>query len=166
MVWPLLPTDGGALRHAYADLSAESRRQRFLVPLPDLDPAMLRRLVDDVDGERHVALVLVALPEGGEEQPVGIGRLVRYRDDERTAEIAVTVADDWHGRGIGTTLASLLVATRPPQVERLVTEVAADNRPSLAMLRRLGSTTTRFVHPGVLEVQIDLEPVGQLATVG
>lgn len=158
MVWPLLPTDAAALRQGFTELSPESRRARFLVPLNDLDPAMLRRLVADVDQEAHVALVLVALPFDGDEEPVGVGRLVQYGDDPTTAELAVTVADDWQGKGVGSVLAAALVAVRPAQVTTLVTEVAVGNNASLAMLRRLGPTRTRLVHPGVFEVAVDLVP--------
>ena len=39
---------------------------------------------------------------------MGIARYVRDRDDPQTAEIAVTVVDDWQGRGLGTELLTQL----------------------------------------------------------
>lgn len=60
--WPLLPTDRDLLAAAYVDLSPTSRRRRFLAAVDKLTPAMLDRLVDDVDGVDHIALVLLPNP--------------------------------------------------------------------------------------------------------
>jgi GNAT superfamily N-acetyltransferase len=59
------------------------------------------------------ALLLIVLPPGGEEGPVGVAHLLQYPDDPATADIAVTVADDWQGRGVGTVLGSALMERRP-----------------------------------------------------
>ncbi len=159
--WPLLPTDRELLAAAYADLSPESRRRRFLAAVDRLTPAMLDRLVDDVDGINHIALVLFA--EDGQEgrfDPVGVGRIVRYDEDPDTADIAVTVKDEWHNRGVATALLAELVRQRPVGVTHLLTEVLADNPASLAMLKRLGPTRTEREGSGVLEVQVDLGGAG------
>src|ERR1700732_2611246 len=77
MIWPLLPTDGRALREMFRRLSPESRQRRFLSSLSDLDDAMIQRLVGEVDGVHQIALVLLVLPPGGEEWPVAVARLVQ-----------------------------------------------------------------------------------------
>ena len=156
IIWPLLPTDGLGLRAAYDVLSPRSRRQRFLGPVDRLDDRMLERLVGGVDGEHHIALVLVALPFDGPERPVGVARLVQYPDEPASAEIAFTVADDWHGRGVASALAAALLEVRPPRVQRLRAEVAADNRASIAVLAKLGDARVSVVHPGVIDVTIEL----------
>jgi RimJ/RimL family protein N-acetyltransferase len=157
MIWPLLPTDGQSLRQAFAEMSPRSRRLRFLSPLDDLDSAMLRRLVDDVDQDHHVAFVMVVFPaDGRPEHPVGIARLVAYDDDPTVAELAVTVVDEWQGVGAGTLLADVLMQHRPARVRRLLTEVATDNPASIAMLRRLGALRLRLAYPGVYEATVVL----------
>ena len=156
MIWPLLPTDGEALREMFRRLSPESRQSRFLSALPELDDAMIRRLVGDVDGTHHVALLLVVLPPDGLEGPVGIARLIQYPADPASADIAVTVADDWQGRGVGTALASELMRRRPPAVTRLVTEVGADNRASLALLAGAGRLSSSVPSRGVVDVTVEL----------
>jgi RimJ/RimL family protein N-acetyltransferase len=159
LIWPLLDTDRDLLRRGFADLSPESRRQRFLTSLPELSDAMLRLLVDDVDGVDHVALLLTVLPEGAPARPVGVARLVRYPGEPSVADVAVTVTDAWQGRGVGSALMSALLARRPADVTALRTTVAAHNRASLAMLSRNGRMTTHRDGPGVLTVQIsDLAP--------
>ena len=70
---------------------------------------------------------------GGE--PIGIARLVREDD---TAEVAFAVADAWQSRGVGTLLVERLAAdARAAGIRRFVADVAPDNLPSHALLRRL-----------------------------
>jgi GNAT superfamily N-acetyltransferase len=159
LIWPLLDTDRDLMRQGFAELSAESRQQRFLTSLPELSDAMLRLLVDDVDGVDHVAVLLTVLPEGGPARPVGVARLVRCPGEPAVADVAVTVIDAWHGHGVGSALLTDLLARRPADVTTLRTTVAADNRASLAMLSRHGRMTTHRDGPGVLTVQVsDLAP--------
>lgn len=158
MIWTLSPNDGQGLQENFKGLSRESRYNRFLSTVANLSDGMLRRLVDDVDGLDHHALVMVVFPEEGPEIAVGIGRIVRYRDDPSAADIAVTVKDDWQGRGIATELLNALVEERPEGVERLVTFVAIHNTASFAMLRRLGPMRTQLAGADTVEVRIDLAP--------
>jgi L-amino acid N-acyltransferase YncA len=66
-----------------------------------------------------------------------VGRLRRFPSDPSVADLAVTVADDWHGRGAGTVLAQELLA-RAGSVREIQTVVGQDNPASLRMLARLG----------------------------
>jgi GNAT superfamily N-acetyltransferase len=156
LVWPLLPTDGPALAQAFEELSDESRRARFLTWLPELSDSMLDLLVTRVDGVDHVALVLTALPAGGDARQVGVARLVRLPDDPAAADVAVTVSDDWHGRGVGRVLLDDLLARRPAGVEVLRTVVAAENDASLRLLAGAGTLTSRPAGSGVLDVEVRL----------
>jgi RimJ/RimL family protein N-acetyltransferase len=156
LIWPLLPTDGKALRNGFRGLSRDSRRLRFLTALDELDDSMIRRLVDDVDGVHHIALTLTVLPMGDMERQVGVARLVQDPSDPATADIAVTVADDWQGRGVGTALASALLDRRPTSVKRLRTLVDVGNRASLALLAGAGLISSRPAHLGVLDITVEL----------
>lgn len=160
-VLPLLPGDRDQLVEAFEQLSPESRRQRFLSPVSHLSEAMLQHLVDEVDGVDHVALVLAAETEDGVFEPVGIGRMVRYGDVPQAADLAVTVRDEWQGRGVATALLPVLVRQRPDGVTHVLTEVAADNPASLAMLRRLGPTRVHDTGLGVHDVEVDLTGRGE-----
>lgn len=156
LIWPLLPGDRKALQDGYESLSMESRNHRFLSGSPHLTEAMLDHLVDDVDGIDHVALALVAMDEQHVGVPVGVARMIRYRDRPTEADLAVTVLDDWQGRGVATALLAELVRERPAGVVRIVTTVAADNTASLSMLRRLGETTTKPAGIDRLDVVVEL----------
>ena len=156
MIWPLLPTDGVALREMFRRLSPQSRQRRFLSALRDLDDAMIQRLVGEVDGVHHVALVLVVLPPEGEEWPAGVARLVQDPADPASAEIAFTVADEWQGHGVGTALVSALIQRRPAAVTRLHADVETENLASLALLTRAGQMSSGVARRGIMDVTIDL----------
>lgn len=159
LIWPLLATDRDLLRAGYAELSSASRRNRFLTEPPELSDALLRLLVDDVDGSDHVAVVLTVLPADGGARPVGVAHLVRDPRQPTTADVAVTVLDAWQGRGAGAALLAALLARRPADITSLRTTVAAENRTSLAMLARSGRMTIRREGAGVLTVEVaDLPP--------
>jgi RimJ/RimL family protein N-acetyltransferase len=156
LIWPLLPSDARTLREGFRRLSPESQRSRFLSPLSDLDEAMLGLLVDGVDGVHHVAVVLVVLPPGGLEQPVGVARLIQDPSDPATADIAVTVADQYQGRGVGAALVRALMERRPAGLRRIRTVVDADNRASLALLAAAGPVSTSRTRRGVVDVTVEL----------
>jgi ribosomal protein S18 acetylase RimI-like enzyme len=117
----------------FAGLSAESRRRRFLRPMPRLPEAVLRRLVD-VDGRRHVAVVATTL----DGECVGIARFIALPDEPAAAEVAVTVTDRYQGRGIGRLLVDALrSAAVRAGLTTLVYLVDPTNRPALRLLRSL-----------------------------
>ncbi len=156
LIWPLLPSDARTLREGFRRLSPESQRSRFLSPLSDLDEAMLQLLVDGVDGVHHVAVVLVVLPPGGLEQPVGVARLIQDPSDPATADIAVTVADQYQGRGVGAALVRALMERRPAGLRQIRTVVDADNRASLALLAAAGPVSSSMTRRGVVDVTVEL----------
>ena len=164
VIVPLLPANRDALRQEYEHLSLETRFDRFLAAVPHLTDTMLDHLVDDVDNLDHVALVLLVLAEDGTEVPAGLARIIRYPDDPAAADLAVTVVDEWQGRGVATALLQVLMRERPRGVERIVTEVSATNEPSLAMLRRIGTVQVSRAEAGALHVVVDRLAVGEHPT--
>lgn len=156
IAWSILPGDRDELAARYEQLSPEARYHRFLAVVPHLTDDMLDHLVDDVDGVDHVALALFVLDKDNSGEPVAVGRVIRYDDDPAAADVAVTVADEWQGRGVATALLTELVRQRPAGVRRLATTIAGDNDASLAMLRRLGSTTVTNAGTNRLDVVVML----------
>jgi RimJ/RimL family protein N-acetyltransferase len=158
MIWPLLATDRATLVDGFARLSEGSRARRFLGPIPALSESMLNRLVEQVDGTNHIALVLTAYPRGDVEDVAGVGRIIRYPERPSEADVAVTVQDAWQGRGVGTALLRELVTLRPPGVVRIVTEVTNDNTASLNMLARIGPPRLAPTDDGTYVVSVTLPP--------
>lgn len=156
LVVPLLPANREALRQEYERLSPHTRFSRFLAAVPELTGTMLDLLVDDVDGDDHVALVLLTVTDDGTELPLGLARIIRYPDDPTAADLAVTVVDAWQGRGVATALLEVLMRHRPKGVERIVTVIDPSNAASLAMLRRLGEVEVSEPEAGEQHVVVTL----------
>ena len=156
-------TDKAALVAEFEALTSESRRHRFLASVKHLSEPMLERLVDDVDGIDHIALVLCVETSPDVYDPVALARIVRYVDVPDAADLAVTVKDDWQGRGVATALLEVLMRRRPVGVDRIVTEVLNDNVASVSMLQRLGHTTVEDLGSGVSEVVVELESLKSVA---
>ena len=156
LIWPLLPEDREALREGFEQLSVDARYHRFLASVPHLNDTLLDHLVNDVDGVDHVALALVSIDDHHLGVPVGVARMIRYGQQPTAADVAVTVLDEWQGRGVATALLDELMRQRPVGVTELITTITADNKPSLAMLRRLGKTTVTPAGINRLDVTVDL----------
>ena len=130
LVRPLRHGDVGTVMGVFERLGEQSRRARFNGPKPCLSDVELQQLAT-VDGAHHA---LVAYIED-DPQPVAIARLVR---DGRSAEIAVAVADDYQGCGIGSALTGeLFTDARAAGITEITALVASDNPAAVALLRRI-----------------------------
>ena len=140
------------LADGFARLSARSRQLRFLTPKKELSPAELRYFTD-VDHHDHEALGALNDADG---RGVGIARYVRDADDSQAAEIAITIIDDWQGRGLGTELvAQLSERARSAGIRRFTALVAADNPAMAGLLRNARADLVRR-EPGALQYEITL----------
>jgi GNAT superfamily N-acetyltransferase len=149
---PIHPHDAEALRTGFERLSDESRYRRFLCPVRELSGSMLRYLTE-VDHHDHEALTAVTA-DGG---LVGVARWVRSRSDPQVAEVAVTVADDWQGRGLGTALLGLLAdRARVDGITRFTALVLATNRDMLDLFEDLGPIRIVERGSGTTELEISL----------
>lgn len=154
---PIEPGDKDALVAGFEQLSDESRYRRFLSATPRLSESQLRYLTE-VDHDRHEAIIAFAEETG---EPVGVARYVRYPDDPTDAEPAVTVVDDWQGRGLGTLLlAEISNRARAAGVERFTALVLATNDPIIALLGQLGTDPVEKIEDGVMTVQAELTGEG------
>jgi GNAT superfamily N-acetyltransferase len=101
-VRPILPEDRDRLREGFRRLSPASRYQRFLHAVTDLSPDLVRQLTE-IDYHDHMAWVALDPTIPG--QPgLGVARYIRVAGHPEIAEVAVTVLDEYHGRGLGTLL--------------------------------------------------------------
>jgi RimJ/RimL family protein N-acetyltransferase len=146
-----------AIEQAYSELSPASQYDRFLTGVSHLNDQMLHHLVDEVDGVNHVAILLAVEPDVGPESVIGVARMIRYRHDPASADVAVSVREEWHGRGAANALLRALMRQRPEGVTRIVTTVAADNAASFAMLRHLGALHATPAQGNVVDVVVDLD---------
>ncbi|MFD9704044.1 GNAT family N-acetyltransferase [Lentzea sp. NPDC059081] len=131
---------GEAVDAVFAGLSARSRYLRFHSPTPRLTSSA-RRVLTDVDGERHAA---VCARVGGD--PVGIARVIKTAGCG--AEIAVAVVDRWQRRGVGRRMLEELTSVAARMgVAELHGDVLHDNHAMLALVKKVlpGVRLTREV---------------------
>ena len=149
---PVRSADAPLLADGFARLSAASRRMRFLGVKKELSTADLRYFTD-VDHHNHEALA--ALDQAGG-RGVGIARYIRDAGDPQAAEIAVTIVDDWQGRGLGTELLARLSDRACFEGIRRFTALADAGNVAVAAL--LGNAGARLVRrgPGTVEYEITL----------
>lgn len=139
-VRPIDSRDADAFSAWFGRLSDESRRKRFLGPKPRLSVRELTYLTD-VDHVSHTALVAVD-PSGG---LIGEARYATSKPGDQIAEFAVTVADEWQGRGVGTRLANRLIdAARANGITGLTAITLWENGAAIALLHRLGFLRTGY----------------------
>jgi acetyltransferase len=98
-----------------------------------LDDEFLHRLAT-VDPTKQAAVVALIGDEGNE-QIVGVGRYYA-NDDQRSAEIVLTVRDDYHNLGIGRELISYLtLAAKKQGLSGFTARVLVDNHAMLHLFR-------------------------------
>jgi RimJ/RimL family protein N-acetyltransferase len=152
LIRPVRRTDSPLLAEGFARLSERSRWTRFLGRKNMLTEADLSYFTD-IDHHDHEALGALDHVRGG---GVGIARYVRDREDRHAAEIAVTIVDDWQGRGLATELLAQL-SDRACQegIRRFTAVVAADNAAANGLLRNSGAS---LIHRGrgIVEYELDL----------
>ena len=152
--------DAPLLADGFARLSTQSRWMRFLGTKTSLSAAELRYLTD-VDHHDHEAIGALSAADG---RGVGIARYVRDANDPRSAEIAVTIVDDWQGRGLGTELlAQLSDRARQAGIDRFTALVSTQNAAMAGLLRKLGACLVSR-GPGTVEYEVALSiPTGDPA---
>ena len=154
------PADAPLLADGFARLSGKSRQMRFLSRKDRLSAAELRYFTD-LDHRDHEALGALDQADG---RGVGVARYVRDAKDPRAAEVAVTIVDDWQGRGLGTELLTRLSdRARSEGICRFTALVAEDNRAMAGLLRTMSASLTGRSH-GTAEYEIPLMPRGKSTT--
>lgn len=145
---PIKPTDDLNLLDLYHRLSPASLYHRFFtIPKPDPDYA---RYLADADSLTHFALV-------GEikRQLVAVARFHRQSETDERAEAAITVADDWQGKGIGALLLKKLAEVATSMgVTTFEGQVAMDNDAMIQLISRSGFRFTRERKAGYFTITI------------
>jgi acetyl coenzyme A synthetase (ADP forming)-like protein len=133
-------------------LSDESRRLRFGSPTVNVGEVAGRVVSGNDDG--HLALLAL---HGGEAGTV-VGGAQYFRLDPTRAEVSLSVADDYQGRGLGTLLlARLAAAARNAGIDRFVAYVAPANHRMIDVFRDCGFEPTIRARPGSVEVEFPTE---------
>jgi acetyltransferase len=142
-----------------ARLSPETlylRRQYWAAAPTEHD---IQRLLDLDYHDRLAVAALVGT--GADQRIVGVSRYAR-EPGENDAECAIVVADEWHGRGLGTELMRTLIqAAQARNVTRLLGGALAANHRLLGWARRFGfEARTEPNSGGMVTVVLDLATLG------
>ena len=131
---PIRPDDATILRRFLEAVSPGDIRARFHGTMRDFSGPLLVRLTQ-IDYDRELALIGFF---ANDPLPLGVVRL--HADPDRiSAEFAILVRSDLHGRGLGKVLMRRIVAVaRARGLARLVGSVLRDNARMLHLVRELG----------------------------
>jgi GNAT superfamily N-acetyltransferase len=150
-------SDRDLLLRGFERLSPESRYRRFLAPMPELTEGMVRYLAE-IDHHDHEALIALDEETG---EGIGVARYVRDQDRPEVAEVAVTVIDDWQGRGLGTLLLEVISArAREEGVTTFTALMLATNEEMMDLLKRLDPVRIVDRETGRVEIEAPIPAIG------
>jgi GNAT superfamily N-acetyltransferase len=145
----LQPGDSELIRVFFRRLSSETVYRRFLSPVTALNDALLKRLVDIDHCDREA---LIALDDQG---IVGVARYGTGPGESH--DVAVVVADDWQGRGLGTLLIRRLAhIARLRGIATFHATMLGDNIRAQSLVRALSTRTSMRFEGGYMEAEIPL----------
>lgn len=156
---PMRPEDLEIETEFVQSWSAQTRYNRLFSAGSYTSPERLK-MITRVDFSRDMALIASIMLEDREVQ-IGVARYVR-RDDGKTCEFALSVADAWQHRGIGRALLlNLMDAAAAAGIEVIVGEVLSSNAPMLHFMRSLGFEVEASADgPEIRHVRKRLAPAG------
>ena len=133
----ICPDDKELIKQGFSELSERSKYLRFFAVRSKLKIDQLI-FFSEVDGKNHVAWGIVN-ESGPQHQPVGIGRLVRVKNDPEIAEIAIAIVDAYQRKGMGKLLFCILnIIASQIGIRKLRYHVLADNQFVMNSLKRFG----------------------------
>lgn len=151
---PIRPEDGASIKNMVHNMSAESRFFRFMHAINDLSPQMVAQFTK-LDYDRQMAFVAVS--DSGKGDVVGVSRYT-MSTDRRTGEFAISVADDWQGLGLASSLMKLVIEHASEQgLEQLIGDVLMTNAPMRGLMNSLGFKGKTDAHDReVMQFTLDL----------
>lgn len=136
IIRPIRPADWDLEKQFVRELSDYSRYYRFMQPIRELTPAMLEHFTHP-DYDHEMALITTIVHKG-KEQEIGVARYVKYPDGDK-CEFAIAIADEWHGKGVGTILMQELInIARQNGLKTMEGFVLTTNQAMLKLTKFLG----------------------------
>lgn len=118
---------------------------------------MLRYLTE-IDHHDHEALIGIDEATG---EALGVARYVREVERPDAADVAVTVIDDWQGKGLGTLLLEVLSArARDEAVTRFTALMLATNEEMIDLFKHLAPVRVLDQVDGRIEIEVPIPVIG------
>jgi GNAT superfamily N-acetyltransferase len=147
----LQPGDAELLTRFFWRLSGETVYRRFFYPNRLPNDTLLKKLVDVDHCDREA---LIALDDKG---IVGVARY--GTDNGGSHDVAVVVADDWQGRGLGGMLIRRLAhIARMRGIASFHATMLGNNGRAQSLVRGLSPHVTMRFESGYVEADIPLRP--------
>jgi len=122
-------------------LSSETKHFRFLAGVRELPAEELARFCD-VDLKHSMAFV-ATVRQNGREVEIGVSRYAPNSHSD-VREIAVTLADEWQHKGLGTSLMNALIQTARTQgIKQMYSVNLSDDTAMSALAKELGMSSIR-----------------------
>ena len=152
---PARPDDFDAVRDMHAKMSPDNLYLRFFSMSPMAAEQEARRICREPAPD-HAALLAVL-----DGEVVGCGSFERYGAGSQSAEVALTVADDMHNRGVGMLLLEHLISlARGRGLRAFTAETLSENALMLRVFADAGLQAHRALADGVYDLTFPL-PAGE-----
>jgi acetyltransferase len=152
LIRPIRPEDEAMLARFHATLSERSVYLRYFHMLPldaRVDHKRLSRICF-IDYDREMVLVAER-----DQEILAVGRLVRA-ENEKEAEFAVLISDQFQGHGLGTELLKRLIEiARADGLERVTADMLGENRQMIEICKLLGFHL-EYSGENVVKAELDL----------
>ena len=133
---PIKPEDEPKVAAMFSSLSEETMRLRFMQPRNHISHEELARICH-IDYDRELTLVAETKEEEGR-RIIGMINLLRLPDEE-SAEMALLVADDWQGKGLGWLLCTtMLQVAKQLGLKKIWMEILCENVRMQKLAEKLG----------------------------
>jgi RimJ/RimL family protein N-acetyltransferase len=137
VIRPVLPQDRELMSAFFHDLAPDARCNRFMHPVREPSSELLGQFTQ-VDYADHVALVAEVFTHG-RETVIGEARYVRDTEQPSSAEISVSVAQQWQGKGLASLMLTKLERRAADAgIHRIIGYTLATNEKMLSLARRAG----------------------------
>ncbi len=137
----LSKADAPLLVDMFHRLTPETRRLRFYLyttRLPEKRVWQEAVRMCDLDPRRQVAIVATVAGPDGQEQAVGVAQFARAEVDDKEAEVAVVVRDDYQRKGLGKhLLLTLAERGREMGLTHFTAWVLADNVRLMKLIKNM-----------------------------
>lgn len=155
LIRPIRPEDEPLIYNLFKTLSEETIVFRFNQRLTDMPHERLARYCQ-LDYERELAFVAVIHEGHAKEEVIADVRMLKMPDLE-TAELAILVADEWQGRGLGTMLIDYCIKiAKELEIRTLWMEVLRTNARILHLAKAAGFTEA-YADEDMARVVLELE---------